>query len=129
MGCGFRGSGVLFQGNLPHLPTALPLALVLHSWLLKRGGNPLLSGIGCLNKHNVQVCPLETWPGTLYQVSANISMRKTAHGKCRAIVLPESGWGRGKVVRVGPRESLSWGPGLGNCAAVCLNNQSVIAIV
>lgn len=46
------------------------------------------------------------------------------------LLLPESGlgWGR-EMVRVGPRESLSWGSGLGNCAAVCLNNLSVIGIV
>lgn len=32
------------------------------------------------------------------------------------------------MVRVCPRESLSWGSGLGNCAAVCLNNLSVIGL-
>lgn len=32
----------LFQWNLPHSPTALPPASVLHSWLLERGGNPPL---------------------------------------------------------------------------------------
>lgn len=37
------------------------------------------------------------------------------------------GWGV-EVVRVDPRESLSWGSGPGNCAAVCLNNLSVIGL-
>lgn len=41
--------------------------------------------------------------------------------------LPESVWGL-EVVRVGPGESLSWGSGLGNCAAVCLDSLSVIGL-
>lgn len=45
------------------------------------------------------------------------------------LLLPERGlrW-RVEVVRVDPRESLSWGSGPGNCAAVCLNNLSVIGL-
>lgn len=45
-----------------------------------------------------------------------------------------SGWqwgeeeGEGEVVRAAHRESLSWGSGLGNCAAVCLNNLGVIGL-
>lgn len=126
--------------NLPQPPTALPPAAVLHSWLLKKGGSlPLIWD--CLLKQ-MQCGGIVLWKLGLghftkcLQTFRHIKL-PTVNAEPLSLlrlISPESSLGGwvgvgGEVTGVGPGESLSWGSGLGNCAAVCLNNLSVIGIV
>lgn len=130
------------SGICPNLPLHCLQPLPCIPGSRRREATSLLSGIACLNKcSSVEVLSFGKKLGLRHFTKClqTFRCRKLPTVKAEQLFLlgllflPKSDLGVGGagcwLVRMDPRESPSWGSGLGNGAAVCLNSLSVIGII
>lgn len=115
---------------------ASSLSCILGFW--RREAATLLSGIACLNKRSVEVLSFgnlawDTLPSVCKHLDTeNCPLWTQSHCLCWGCSCPKVAWGGewgGGDGANGPKGIAQLGFRAGNCAAVCLNNLSVIGII